>query len=89
MTKRFLALNLIVLMSLVACKKDDDAMEEENRNCVTCEGSQLGTIEYCENEDGTVSATIDGETSSIPLNGISFDAYITGLQSTGQISCSE
>lgn len=89
MTTRILTTSLLLLLAFTSCKKDDDSMEEDARNCVTCEGSVLGTIEYCENEDGTVSATVDGETTTFPLNGISFDTYINGLQGTGEISCSE
>lgn len=41
---------------------------------------------YCDNGDGSADVTIAGATTALDLMGITFDDYITGLE-TGGYTC--
>lgn len=86
MKKRILLPVCIAIITLASCKKDDDNAED-NRNCITCDAGELGDIEYCDNEDGTITATVNGEETTFSLAGVDFDAYIAALETSGQITC--
>ena len=52
--------------------------------CQTCTGGLAPEGEYCDNGDGTANYTpTGGPTTSFDLGGVSFDFYITTLESTG------
>jgi hypothetical protein len=78
-----LALSLFVATS---CSSDDDGGEAGNE-CQTCVVSALGidlTTEYCDNGDGTIDATIEGQTTTIDLpEGQSYSQYISAIESAG------
>lgn len=86
MKKRILLPLFLGVLAFTSCKSDDDNNEPEQK-CVTCEVPLIGDTEYCDNEDGTVTVTVDGEETTTSLNGISFDNFIEALEQSGQISC--
>lgn len=84
--KKFFALAAIVaLVSFTACNGDDDNDEPE-MNCRTCgldfEGTVINT-EYCDNGDGTITFTTQGQSQTEDLNGVTFEEFIAGLELLG------
>jgi hypothetical protein len=62
-----------VLLSLIACKKDDGP------SCVSCESPQTSSFTLCEESDGT--ASVNGQNT-----GTSYGIYISDLEATG-VNC--
>ena len=65
-----------------ACSSDDDSTSSSNE-CKTCEIDLLGTLtstEYCDNGDGTMTVTIDGQEQTQDLDGVSFNEFISVLE---------
>lgn len=63
MKKVFLLIALVATASFTGCSKDDD----ENK-CATCSIDFLGTAlvtEACDNGDGTVTLTVNGESQVV------------------------
>jgi len=65
-----------------ACSSDDDSTSSSNE-CKTCEIDLLGTLtstEYCDNGDGTMTVTIDGQEQTVDLEGATFDDFIAAVE---------
>lgn len=78
-------LSAAVCLAFVACSSDDDNGEENT--CKTCEITVLEetqSVEYCDNGDGTVTATAqDGSEVTAELEGVSFSQFISALEQSG------
>ena len=83
--KKFFALAAIVaLVSVTACNSDDDS--EPEMTCRTCTIDLLGTpltSEYCDNGDGTIEVTFEGQTETTDQEGVTLAQFITGLEQAG------
>ena len=67
---------------LTACGSDDDSSTPA-ADCKTCDIDVLGTItaiEYCDNGDGTMTVTVDGQEEIVDLEGASFDEFIEAVE---------
>jgi hypothetical protein len=65
-----------------ACGSDDDSTTPVN-DCTTCDIDVLGTltaIEYCDNGNGTMTVTVDGQEDIVDLDGASFDDFIEAVE---------
>jgi len=54
--------------------------------CRTCGIDLLGTVinsEYCDNGDGTITVTTEGQSQTTDLNGATFAQFIAGLEQAG------
>ncbi|MEN1784006.1 MAG: hypothetical protein AAGF77_02610 [Bacteroidota bacterium] len=78
MRNLILNLTLVIAFVFVGCSSDDDNGNDNESTCVTCEVEFLVTItsEYCDNGDGTVDVTTDGQTETVDLEGVPFSTYI-------------
>ncbi|WP_106143814.1 hypothetical protein [Flagellimonas meridianipacifica] len=79
MKKIIFAFALLASIGFTGCSSDDDS---SSSNCTTCSITLLDittSTEYCDNGDGTVTATTEGESETVDLEGISFDAFIAQL----------
>jgi len=90
MKKIILTVAVICSALFVACSSDDNG-DDNSQVCETCtieaEGITVET-EYCDNEDGTVTATTQGQEQIIELNGISFEDFIEGIELLGDCQSS-
>ncbi|OEK09690.1 hypothetical protein A8C32_13395 [Flavivirga aquatica] len=89
MKKFMFAALAIGVLGFTSCKKDDDGDEGDNGNgevvelvCKTCEVQSISS-KYCENEDGTVTQTVGGQSASVDLGGLSFGEFISLIEITG------
>ncbi|MEM9078200.1 MAG: hypothetical protein AAGC43_14250 [Bacteroidota bacterium] len=78
MKKILFLTSLMISLAILtlSCSSDDDS---SSPNCTTCTTSVFNitaSTEYCDNRDGTVTATTDGESETIDLEGGSFNAFI-------------
>ncbi len=67
------------MVTIVACSSDDN----KGLACYDCSLELLGTViesEYCDNGDGTIEVTINGETETVDLEGTSYDDFISQVQ---------
>jgi hypothetical protein len=79
-----------VLMSLgvlflLACGSDDDSNEAQ-QDCQTCSFELDGEnvmAEICDNEDGTITITADGEEETESLEGATFAEFIAAIELFG------
>lgn len=81
--KKVLFSALVICLAFTSCKKDDDG---DDRTCQTCELDILGTpfaSEYCDNGDGSISITTEGETQTTSLNGSTYAQFIAALKQSG------
>ena len=64
-----------------ACGSDDDSTNSSNE-CKTCEIDLIETIttKYCDNGDGTITITVDGQEQTQDLDGVSFDEFISVVE---------
>lgn len=84
MKKLLFTAAIMGLLISTSCKKDDDG---DSRNCKTCEMADAGNaLTYCDNGDGTVTISSNGQSQTTNLEGISFNDYIAALQQIG-FSC--
>ena len=61
---------------------------DEEPECQNCDYDGGGVITLCNNLNGTATVTLPGEApEEVNLNGISFQSYISNLESQGIISC--
>ena len=84
MKKSVLFLALAATVAFTSCSSDDDG--DSNSSCNTCTIELEGissTTEYCDNGDGTMTATTDGVEQNVPLNGISFASFISIIEASG------
>lgn len=85
MKKVFLSFALVAA-AFVSCG-DDDNGDSNGPVCQTCEVELLGVpivSEICDNGDGTVSITTDGETQTQTLEeGQTYAQIIAGFEATG------
>ncbi len=81
MRKIIMGLALVVNFAFIGCSNDDD-----EQNCATCSIDFLGTAittEACDNGDGTVSVTVEGQTETLSaedLDGVSPEEYVRALE---------
>lgn len=83
MKKLVLSAAILGLIFTTSCSKDDDG---GGKVCETCNMSLMGTsitTEYCDNGDGTMDVTVNGETETVNLEGVSFNDYIDTMRQTG------
>lgn len=78
---------VLAAISFTSCSSDDDAADVNP--CATCGFDFLGVVletEYCDNGDGTVTATVEGVEETIDLQGQSFEAFIQAFEAAG-VNC--
>ena len=83
MKKIKIAIIAIGMLGLSACGNDD---EEVITNCETCTFmvvDQELITEYCDNGDGTVTATTAGVEQTEDLEDVTFDEFIAALELLG------
>ncbi|MGB3607806.1 hypothetical protein [Psychroserpens sp.] len=72
--------------SVSSCSSDDDGGGSDS-DCETCSFDLLGTLvesEYCDNGDGTITVTTEGQSQTEDLpTGTSFDEFIAQLETLG------
>ena len=87
MTKCLNVLMAIGVLVFLACSNDDDNnVQQECQICSIEFDEELGegaTIEFCDNGDGTVTITVDGEEETESLDGASFNEFILALELFG------
>lgn len=75
---------LLASFALLSCATDD---EDTDLNCSTCTYTSMGTpneIEYCDNEDGTITVIFeDGTTETDPLGELTFSQFISSQEMIG------
>ncbi len=82
-----MALAAIALtVSFTSCNNDDDdndnGEDSSSGACKTCEFQSIST-EYCDNGDGTITITALGISQTQNLEGVAFDQFVLGLESSG------
>ncbi|GGE28092.1 hypothetical protein [Psychroflexus planctonicus] len=85
MKKLSLLLTLTLGLFIASCSSDDDS-GSKNNNCVTCEIELFGTVnttDYCDNGDGTVTVTAEGEEEVVDLEGATFHQFISAFEQLG------
>lgn len=83
MKKLLFSAAIMGLLFTASCNKDDDG---GGKNCETCKISMSGSTistEYCDNGNGTMQMTVNGQTETVDLEGMSFDEYIKALRASG------
>ncbi|RMA66039.1 hypothetical protein [Ulvibacter antarcticus] len=81
--KKLIFTALVIGLVATSCKKDDNG-DEGSGACQTCVQAQSGaSVEYCDNGDGTYSATTSGTTINSTLGGLTFGELITSLELAG------
>lgn len=73
------------ILVFTSCGNDDDSSTPVT-DCQICNLDLLGTIvspEYCDNGDGTITITLDGQEQTESLDGVTFSEFITALESFG------
>ena len=73
---------LIGVLALNSCSSSDDSKDESSSDCKTCEVFTV-TQEYCDNGDGTVTITTNGQGETEDLDGATFAQFITGIELFG------
>lgn len=79
-----MAILAIGLLGFAACSSDDDGDVVDN--CITCTFTVVVedlVTEYCDNGDGTVTATTLGVEETVDLEGVSFDQFISAFELLG------
>ncbi|WP_025742222.1 hypothetical protein [Aquimarina pacifica] len=70
--KKFIYLAAFTLaLGFTSCGSDDDG----DSNCETCDVIGI-SITMCDNGDGTADVSAAGQTETVDLEGVSFDAYV-------------
>lgn len=86
MKKIILTAAVLGMLTFTGCGSDDDSGEDA-QVCEICTIDLLGTsvvTEYCDNEDGTVTATVDGVEEIVDLMGVSFSQFISTVEFLGE-----
>lgn len=73
---------LIGVLAFNSCSSDDDGKDESSSDCRTCEVFTI-TQEYCDNGDGTVTITTNGQEEKEDLDGATFAQFILGIELLG------
>ncbi len=84
MKKIILSLAVIAAISFTACS-DDDGDSAQN-TCQTCDLELFDIVissQYCDNGDGTMTVTTEGQEEVVSLEGQSFSAFITDFELIG------
>ncbi|MEZ4779649.1 MAG: hypothetical protein R2786_09740 [Flavobacteriaceae bacterium] len=84
MNKQNLIIALLVLTVVFSCKKKDD--DGGGQACQTCTFDILGedfTSEYCDNGDGTVTVTTEGQSQTTSMEGLTFTEFIAAFEQAG------
>jgi hypothetical protein len=79
-TKQIMLMVLFVgALSITSCSNsnDDESLMDD---CQTCTTLLLLTSEHCDNGDGTVTINTSGQETTIDLQGVTFEAYIIGVE---------
>jgi hypothetical protein len=79
-----IAILAIGVLGLSACGNDDN--DEVVENCQTCSltiAIQQVITEFCDNGDGTVTATTAGVETTEDLEGVTFDQFIAAFELLG------
>ena len=75
---------ILGLVFTTSCNKDDDGGKK--KDCETCELDLMGTSlvsKFCDNGDGTMSVTVDGQTETTDLEGLTFEQFISSYEQSG------
>ena len=78
--KKFKIILFSLGIILYAACSDDDSKES---SCYDCSLELLGTVidsEYCDNGDGTIDVTTQGETQTVDLEGTTFESFISQVE---------
>jgi len=62
-------------LSITSCSDSNDDLESLD-DCITCTTLLVLTSEYCDNGDGTVTVTSNGQEETVDLQGLTFAAFI-------------
>jgi hypothetical protein len=82
MKKLVFSLMVVACIAFTGCSKDDD----DKNKCATCSIDFLGTAlvtEACDNGDGTVTLTVNGETQVVSgdeLDGVTAAEFVRALE---------
>ncbi|NNK81554.1 MAG: hypothetical protein HKO92_00370 [Flavobacteriaceae bacterium] len=85
MKKRILSTLVVLSLSISACSNNDDK-DTPSEDCRTCLLELLGestSTEICDNGDGTVTITSNGEEETQDLDGATFAQLIAGYELLG------
>lgn len=63
------------ILTFAGCSSDDDG----DQNCRSCDILGLVPAQICDNENGTATLTVDGESENIDLEGTDFNTVADGL----------
>ncbi|GAA4942415.1 hypothetical protein GCM10023314_14430 [Algibacter agarivorans] len=69
------------VLALSSCSSDD-SKDASSSECKTCEIFSV-TQEYCNNQDGTVTITTNGQEEIEDLDGATFAQFISGIELLG------
>lgn len=86
MKKFILSFAVIAALGFTSCSSDDDNGGGDDGGCQTCDLEFFGTVvssQYCDNGDGTMDVTTEGQTETVDLEGESFGTFIAALESAG------
>lgn len=90
MKRLFLFTAILTSLFFTACSTDDESSDDNSQDCFLCTieiefggDVQITESEICDNEDGTVTITSEGQTEVIDLEGNSFDDFIETFQFLG------
>ena len=72
---------LIGVLAFSSCSSDD-SKDDPSGECKTCEIFTV-TQEYCDNEDGSVTITTNGQEEIEDLDGATFAQFIIGIELFG------
>ena len=79
-TKQIMLIALFIgALSITSCSDSNDDQDSLD-NCSTCTTLLLLTTEHCDNGDGTVTVTSNGQEETVDLNGVTFAVYIEGVK---------
>ena len=82
MKKLILNALLIGVFAFNSCSSDDDSNDDSSSDCRICEVFTL-TQEYCDNGDGTITITTNGQEETEDLDDATFAQFISGIELFG------
>ena len=83
MKKIILSIAMFSTIYFTSCSNDDNVASQQCRTCELDALIAVITSEYCDNGDGTMTVTTQGESEIVDLEGQTFDATISALEQIG------